>query len=155
MTRIYVDEKADVILNDGSQGGYMNKIDNFDKKIFSNILQKIYKQYSNQREFAKITNVNRTYISKYINEKLEAPPSPKILKRLAKVSKGLSTYQELMKICGYLNDDKMIITMKSNKRESKLKQIINFIDGLTIDEFNSLKEEIKNAKAKINMRRNK
>ena len=31
-------------------------------------------------DFAKICNVNRTYLSKYINEKLDNAPGPEILK---------------------------------------------------------------------------
>lgn len=121
-------------------------MNNFDKKFFSNTLKKIYNQYPNQNNFARSANVNRTYISKYINEKLEEPPSPKILRRLAKASKELITYQELMKMCGYLNEDETIIVVY----QDRLEQIINLIDGLTVDEFNTLRKRIKSAKIKIN-----
>ena len=36
---------------------------------------------------------------------LNSPPSPKILKKIANVSEGITTYQELMQICGYINEE--------------------------------------------------
>lgn len=73
----------------------------FDKKLFSEILNKIYSSYENQRAFAEATRVNRGYLSRYINQKLDAPPTPKILRGIADASKGITTYEELMYICGY------------------------------------------------------
>lgn len=74
----------------------------FDKIKFSEILNKIYKSYDNQRAFADATGVNRGYLSRYINKKLDSPPSPKILKGIADASKGFASYDELMQICGYV-----------------------------------------------------
>ncbi|MGM0500916.1 MAG: LexA family protein [Bacillota bacterium] len=54
-------------------------------------------------QYAKDSNVNRTYISKIINEKLNNAPSPEILAKLAKNSRGHVSYQELMSAAGYLN----------------------------------------------------
>ncbi|SNY26835.1 Peptidase S24-like [Orenia metallireducens] len=53
-------------------------------------------------QYANESDVNRTYISKIINEKLDSPPSPEILKKLAEHSQGRVTYKELMLIAGYL-----------------------------------------------------
>ena len=77
----------------------------FDKKAFSEILTKIYNTYSNQRDFADATDVNRAYLSQYINQKLDNPPTPKILMKIAKASKGITTYEELMKVCGHINEN--------------------------------------------------
>lgn len=74
----------------------------FDKKKFAEILQKIYKTYPNQREFATATGVNRGYLSRYMNEKIDSPPSPKILQGISDAAKGITTYTELMKICGHI-----------------------------------------------------
>ena len=74
----------------------------FNKKELSKILKTIYKKYSNQREFADAMEVSRSYLSRAINEKLDNPPTPKILRKIAKVSNGITTYEELMNICGYL-----------------------------------------------------
>lgn len=73
----------------------------FDKNKFAKILKEVYSTFDNQREFAKKTGVSRTYLSQYMNMKLEQPPSPKILKTLASSSKGITNYKELMQICGY------------------------------------------------------
>lgn len=73
----------------------------FDKNKFSEILNKIYKSYDNQRLFAEATNVNRGYLSRYINKKIDSPPTPKILAGIANASKGITSYEELMQICGY------------------------------------------------------
>lgn len=73
----------------------------FDVNRFSEILNDINKQYDNMTEFAKVAGFDRTYISKYIHQKLSNPPTPKILMGIANASKGITTYEELMQICGY------------------------------------------------------
>ncbi len=74
----------------------------FDKIKFAQILKNINETYDSQRDFAKKSEINRTYLSQYMNMKLEAPPKPKILEKLANASNGITTYNELMKICGYV-----------------------------------------------------
>ena len=54
----------------------------FDKKEFSDILKKINSTYNSMTEFAQKASFDRTYISKYINMKLDNPPTPKILQKL-------------------------------------------------------------------------
>lgn len=78
----------------------------FDKEAFSKIIQDIISNYESQREFAKVSSINRTYLSQYINKKIDSPPKPEMLKRLSNNSKGLVDYDTLMKVCGYI---KMII----------------------------------------------
>lgn len=73
----------------------------FDKEKFGIIIKKINDTYPTQYDFADKSNVNRTYLSQYINLKLDEPPKPKILKKIADASKGITTYKELMQICGY------------------------------------------------------
>lgn len=75
----------------------------FDKDLFCEILKKINNEYDSMTEFAKAASLDRSYISKYINKKLNNPPTPKILSGIANASKSLVTYDELMDICGYLN----------------------------------------------------
>lgn len=77
----------------------------FDKKRFSNTLQKIVTTYTSISEFAEKSEVNRTYLSKYINMKLDNPPTPKILEKIANASNGIVTYKNLMVMCGYLKDE--------------------------------------------------
>ena len=123
----------------------MNKTNSFDKETFSNILNEIYNRYSNQRNFAKKANFNRTYISKYINKQLEVPPSAVLLRNLANASKGITTYQELMQVCGYLENDEIIVTNTRNK----LEKILDLANGLNIQETNYLIKQLNEAKIKI------
>lgn len=73
----------------------------FNKNKFAIILNKINSTYDTMTDFAKNASFDRTYISKYINQKLNNPPSPKILLKIAKASNNTVTYEELMEICGY------------------------------------------------------
>lgn len=75
----------------------------FDKEKFSSTLNKIKANYNNMTEFAKSADFDRSYISKYIHKRLANPPSPKILERIAKASKEVTTYDDLMYMCGYTN----------------------------------------------------
>lgn len=74
----------------------------FDKVKFANLIRKIKDTYNNQTEFATVAGVNRTYLSQYMNMKLDSPPSPKILQGIALSAKGVTDYDELMEVCGYL-----------------------------------------------------
>lgn len=76
----------------------------FDRKRFAKILQEINNKYESQRDFSKKSSINRTYLSKYMNEKLEDPPKPQTLKKIAESSFHLTSYSELMYICGYVDE---------------------------------------------------
>lgn len=73
----------------------------FDKIRFAQILKKISENYDNQRDFSKKSGINRTYLSQYINMKLDVPPKPSLLEKLANASHNITNYNELMSICGY------------------------------------------------------
>lgn len=77
----------------------------FDKNKFSKILKQINETYNSMTEFAQKASFDRTYISKYINLKLDNPPTPKILEKIANSSNGITTYGELMKMCGYIKEN--------------------------------------------------
>lgn len=74
----------------------------FDKEKFSNVLSDIVSHYENITDFANSTDMGRSYISKYIHQKLPSPPTPKILRKIADGAMGIVTYDELMQICGYV-----------------------------------------------------
>lgn len=74
----------------------------FNKIKFAHILKKVSETYENQREFAEKSKVNRTYLSQYINLKLDTPPTPKILEKIAESSNKITNYNDLMFICGYI-----------------------------------------------------
>jgi transcriptional regulator with XRE-family HTH domain len=92
----------------------------FDKSRFSKVLQSISEQYENQREFAKKSGINRTYISKYINQKIDTPPNAELLFKLAKSANGLIDYLTLMQIAGYFekNDYDSIIKYGQSLNET-------------------------------------
>lgn len=79
----------------------------FDKIKFAHILRNISQTYNNQREFSQKSGINRTYISQYINMKLDEPPKPKILEKLANASSNTTSYHELMQVCGYIYETKL------------------------------------------------
>ena len=94
----------------------------FDVELFSELLQKISNSYSSITEFAEKSEVNRTYISKYINKKLNKPPTPKILEKIATSSHGIVTYAELMEICGYLKSVNRL-KIKEEEYNKKMKDL--------------------------------
>ena len=93
----------------------------FYKEEFSKILKQINSKYTSMTEFAKSADFDRTYISKGINLKLQNPPTPEILKKIANSSKGVTSYIELMYICGYITEEnigeleKLLIKLKELK----------------------------------------
>lgn len=75
----------------------------FEQKKFSEILNKIVELYGSTVALASSAHVGRSYLSKYINMKIPSPPTPKILEKIAEASRGITNYDELMQVCGYLN----------------------------------------------------
>lgn len=73
----------------------------FDKKKFANIIEKIKNEYENQEKFSDASGINRTYLSQYMNMRIQEAPTPSTLYKLASASKGITTYDELLIICGY------------------------------------------------------
>lgn len=78
-------------------------INGFNKTKFANILKEISETYGSISAFSNETISDRTYLSGFINMKLNNPPTPKVLRGIARASKGITTYKELMQVCGYLN----------------------------------------------------
>ncbi len=76
----------------------------FNKIKFANIIKKIKDTYNSQEEFAEKSGIGRTYLSQYMNMKLNNPPKLNILKKLADASNGITTYKELQLICNYIDD---------------------------------------------------
>ncbi len=88
----------------------------FNKNKFAEILQEIISKYDSITNFAEKSSLDRTYLSKYINKKLEHPPSPDILRRISDNSKDMANYLYLLYVCNYLNDNEYnyCITPKIN-----------------------------------------
>lgn len=100
----------------------------FNKEDFANMLKKINELYENQTYFSQAAGVNRTYLSQYMNLKLDSPPSPKVLNGIASASKGTYSYMDLMQVCGYINYNEHDI---KEELENKLKHF-----NLTEQEYN-------------------
>lgn len=78
----------------------------FDKERFAGILLAIvYKKYGTIAEMARNLGIDRGYLNKYIGIYYDNPPSVKILKKIAEASNGITTYDELMEVCGYYEID--------------------------------------------------
>jgi hypothetical protein len=97
----------------------MEVLNLFNKEKFSELLIKIVKTYDTKTEFSKVSNTDRTYISKFIRMNLNNPPSPSILKRIAEHSNGITTYEELMMICGHIENS------SEKTQEEKIDEIYN------------------------------
>lgn len=104
----------------------------FNQEKFSKILNKIAKQYGNITYFANAASVGRSYLSKYINNKLPSPPTPKILEKIAEASGGITNYDELMHVCGYLNSN---ISSKEIVAQNICKNYEADIDNLNIKDI--------------------
>ena len=76
----------------------------FDTNKFANIIKQIKETYDSQEDFSKKSDIGRTYLSQYMNMKLEEPPKPVILQKLADASNGITSYEELMQVCGYFDN---------------------------------------------------
>lgn len=119
----------------------------FDKNKFAQILKNITETYDSQRDFSKKSGINRTYLSQYMNMKLDDPPKPKTLERLANASNGITNYNELMEICGYIEDNNPINIRNSllllHKQQSLLDENFKNIGGnLSTEELNIARDLI-------------
>ena len=70
----------------------------FQKNLFREQLIKLMNDKTTT-EFSEQTGFNRTYLSKYLNLKLDRPPSPRLLQNIAS---SIVTYEELLISCGYI-----------------------------------------------------
>lgn len=108
----------------------------FDQQKFSEILENIISNYDSLRDFSNISGFNRTSVSKYVRRELSNPPSPEILKKISDNSKGLTTYMELMIICGYItneNVEEINRSLKIYEHTRKLKiQLIKQIENVEL-----------------------
>lgn len=109
----------------------------FDKDKFSKILREIISQYDSISEFTKESSLDRTYISKCINKKLNSPPSPNILRKISNNSNY--NYIILMQVCGYLNDNDYSC-LKNLKSYYTKQEIIHYSINLNFTTYNKLNE---------------
>ena len=96
----------------------------FDKNKFAQIIKDIKEHYDSQEDFAEKSRIGRTYISGYMNGKIDKPPKPEILGKLADASKGAIDYEELMAVCGYSEKSLETIVYNIYTQLKKLSQQI-------------------------------
>lgn len=99
----------------------------FNQDKFSEIITKIKNFYGSVSDFANAAGVGRSYLSKYKNKRIPAPPTPKVLERIAEASNGITDYDELMQVCGYLNSN---MSSKDIMAQNICKEYENNIDSL-------------------------
>lgn len=102
----------------------------FNQDKFSEIITKIKNFYGSVSDFANAAGVGRSYLSKYKNKRIPAPPTPKVLERIAEASNGITDYDELMQVCGYLNSN---MSSKDIMAQNICKEYENKIDLLYTD----------------------
>lgn len=112
---------------------------NYNKDKFLNILNKLKESFGSQNKMAEALGISSSYITKIYDENTKNPPAPEYLKKIADNSKGVTTYEELMEICGYLNFKAFSNGFLETKIESKFntfkKILSNFLNSNQIDEF--------------------
>lgn len=94
----------------------------YNQDKFIEILKKCLRDYS-LNEYSRIAGVDAGYISRILNRKRKNPPSPSVLKKIADTSIGITTYEELMEICGYIT------------RDTTFKKITNSLESSSDDSF--------------------
>ena len=102
----------------------------FNKKKFAEILSKINNTYDTMTEFSEKSGVNRTYLSQYINQKLDSPPSPKVLMKIANHSNNVTNYEELMNVCGFLINNGRLDELREAQENLKFE---NLMKGITLN----------------------
>ncbi len=88
----------------------------FDKLRFKKILEEALADRK-ITEYAEESGVNRTYLSKYLNLRLDSPPSPEIIKRLAEKAHNNVTYEDLMSVAGFLPNINQTRNLEGKYRE--------------------------------------
>lgn len=124
----------------------------FDKNKFAQIIKNIKDTYNSQEEFSKKSEIGRTYLSQYMNMKIDKPPKPIILQKLANASHGITTYEELMIICGHISEnniDSHLLGMLGLTEQDMI-DFANSLDAIQLSEhekliFADIIEEIRNA----------
>lgn len=92
----------------------------FNKNQFAKLINDIKQTYSSQEEFSKYSGIGRTYISQYMNCRIDTPPKPKILEKIANASKGITTYEDLMHICGYIDLIDSVFSTSVNQNNNNI-----------------------------------
>lgn len=120
---------------------------NFDKENFSKILTEIKNSYGSINKMAEKMEITAAYISKLIRNMYDNAPSPEILKKISDNSNGLVTYENLMEVCGYLDNEyiRKYFIHNYNVSNTTFEKALgnNIFDGLNEKESEVLAQIIK------------
>lgn len=124
----------------------------FDKEKFSEILIKIKDSYGSINKMAEKSDITTAYISKLIRLMYDNAPSPEVLMKIANASNDLTTYEELMFICGYFSHSnlsqhftnllKELEKVKANKQNTFQFYMCPVYSNISMNQFNWEKENI-------------
>lgn len=111
----------------------------YNQERFLKILRNIQGNRS-LNDLAKDIDVDASVLSRISTYNRTSPLSPETLRKIANSSKGITTYVELLKVCGYLNDDELCeLKEKDNfnneilieaKVESNIEEVTNQVREL-------------------------
>ncbi len=92
----------------------------FDKEVFAYTLKKAIGDRT-QRDFALDSSVNHSYISKLLNGKLDTPPTPRTLKKIALAAGNHISYHDLLTAAGYRSESFSDFTNSPSTNFHKIK----------------------------------
>lgn len=80
------------------------------EKSYQDLIKLIKKAQGTKtlNQFALGVGVNAGHLSRILNGNFKNPPSPDTLRKIAKNSRGDVSYQDLMKACGYIEENENI-----------------------------------------------
>ncbi len=125
----------------------------FQKEKFRTCLLQARGQRTNET-FSKESGVSRAYISAYLNLKRNEPPTPEIIRRLAKASQNNITYENLMIAAGFIQkkynlDSVNVDDESAEKSFNRLKNnLLNDIENLCPESKKELEKYVELLKLK-------
>lgn len=125
----------------------------FQKEKFQTCLLQARGKRTNET-FSKESGVSRAYISAYLNLKRNEPPTPEIIRRLAKASQNNVTYENLMIAAGFIDEnhnlDSLNVDEKSteNSLNSKKNNLLADIETLSPESKKELEKYVQLLKLK-------
>lgn len=122
----------------------------FNKEEFANLINLAMGNRS-QNGFALSCDISPSHLSRLRRCLLDTPPSPAIIRNMAKASQGRVKYEDLMHYAGYLeleNDKDRILEALEKVRielhSSKKKNILEIeTDNLTDEDIEEIKEFVR------------
>jgi transcriptional regulator with XRE-family HTH domain len=109
----------------------------FDKDKFVELLILAKGNERSLNQFSNACEISPAHISRYMRKILSNPPGPDLLKRIAKVSEGRVTYEELMDAVGYLPDS---IDQPISTKMEKLYKVIARAEDLNEENIEMVSE---------------